>query len=322
MPISRSKQVCLQATSFYHCMSRCVRRAFLCGDDKLTNKNFDHRRDWIEKRLLFLASVFNIDVCSYAVMSNHFHVVLHINVSENKSLSNMEVAQRWTQICKGTLLVQKFVKGEPIDDYLQDTLDNSIAIYRQRLSDISWFMRMLNEPIARLANQEDECTGRFWEGRFKSQALLDESAVASCMAYVDLNPVRAGESKTPEESMHTSIYLRCKKLKENTQPSSLMPFQGDDNGSEVLPFKCVDYLKLVELTGRCIKEGKIGAISQNKPDILNRLSISAESWMTLTTQFEALFQGAVGAPESLSYFTHVSDRQRRCNFGVSMKLLA
>jgi len=164
-------------------------------------------------------------------------------------------------------------------------LAETVAVYRQRLMDISWFMRFLNEYIARKANAEDNCTGRFWEGRFKAQALLDEAALAACMAYVDLNPVRANMAQTPENSNHTSIQLRIKAAIHGKQPSNLQ-----------------DYIQLVELTGRCIRENKRGYIDHNQQPILNRLNISPENWLILTTQFRKVFHGAVDNSQALTEF--------------------
>ncbi len=322
MATPRSKLVCLQSTPYYHCTSRCVRGAFLCGQDKLSEKNFDHRRSWIEKRLLFLARIFCIDVCAYAVMSNHCHVVLRINERLNKELSDLDVAKRWLGICKGTLVTQQFVQGKSIEKHFEDTLKETLLIYRSRLMDLSWFMRMLNEPIARMANDEDECTGRFWEGRFYSQALLDETALAACMAYVDLNPVRAGIEKTPENSQYTSVQKRIQAAKQQKQLQSLMPFVGNPrkNKPEGLPFKLDEYLSLLDITGRCIREDKKGFIDNNLPKILERLNIPAQSWITLTTRFETAFPGVAGNAASLDLLIEIEQRKRRCNLHNSQAL--
>jgi hypothetical protein len=105
--------------------------------------------------------------------------------------------------------------------------------------DISWFMRLLNQSIATQANQEDNCTGHFWEGRFKSQALLDEAALVACMAYVDLNPVRANIAKTPESSGYTSVKQRVIAAKKEKQPKVLLPFVGNPRKTmpKGLPFE-------------------------------------------------------------------------------------
>ena len=190
------------------CISRCVRRAFLCGMDKYSGNNFDHRKQWILDRVKHLSAAFAIDVCAYAIMSNHFHLVLHIDDERSQKWTVEEVIARWTQVYKGPDLVCRYITGEELSKGELDGLYKLVEVWRARLSDLSWFMRCLNELIARLANAEENCTGRFWEGRFRSQALLDEAAVVSCMAYVDLNPVRAGLCETLEDSEFTSIQHR------------------------------------------------------------------------------------------------------------------
>ena len=184
--------------------------------------------------MLEQAKVYCIDIAAYAVMSNHFHAVLHINQAKSKALTDIEVVQRWHQLYKGTLVSQQFEHGEDLREDQWILLRRNIEEWRSRLMSISWFMRRLNETIARLANNEDECTGHFWEDRFKSQALLDEKALAACMAYVDLNPVRAAMAKTPEESQHTSVKNRAEKAKEAYSPnhpqqqvSELLNFAGN-----------------------------------------------------------------------------------------------
>ncbi len=210
----RSSLVSLADTPWYHVVNRCVRRAFLCGQDSATGQNFDHRRGWIETRIRELASVFTIDVAAYAVMSNHYHVVLRVDEGRARALDDDAVLRRWTQLFTGPLLVQRYLSEarSQMGQAECDKVAEFAALYRSRLHDLSWFMRALNESIARQANAEDDCTGRFWEGRFKSQALLDEQALLAAMAYVDLNPIRAGMAESLPESLHTSIKARLDDL--------------------------------------------------------------------------------------------------------------
>ena len=305
MPKPRKQQISLEATAYYHCTSRCVRRAFLCGTDNFTGKSYEHRRQWLEDRLLLLAQVFTIDVCAYAIMSNHYHAVLHINSAQSEQLSNLEVATRWHQLYKGTLLTQRFLRGETLSDIEHEAVTIKIDLWRQQLRDISWFMRALNEPIARQANAEDDCSGRFWETRFKSQALLDEKALLACMAYVDLNPIRAAMASTPEQSEHTSIKKRIDTIKQTKpqelQPNELAPFVGypRDNLPTGLPFHLKDYIECVEWTGRIIRDDKRGFIPNNLPPILDRLMIEPDQWLILTTKFESRFKSLVGVKEKL-----------------------
>ncbi|CAH9061138.1 hypothetical protein PSECIP111854_02746 [Pseudoalteromonas sp. CIP111854] len=324
MATARKRQVSLVDTKYYHCISRCVRRAFLCGDDTVTGKSFEHRRQWVEDKLLALAKVFCIDVCAYAVMSNHTHIVLYVDDKKAKRLNDKAILIRWHKLFKGTLLTQKYLQGDKLDKAQQFFLNRTIADYRKRLADISWFMRVLNEDVARKANKEDNCTGRFWEGRFKSQALLDEAALAACMAYVDLNPIRAKMAKTPEDSEHTSVQKRIKSAKDAKQPNQLARFAGSPRKHmpKGLPFELKSYLELVELTGRCMRKDKRGHIEQRTLPLLERLNIAPENWLKLTTQFTKVFKGAVGRPNKLDgYYTHL-EVKRRTSISQCEKLFA
>ncbi len=98
MTRARYTQVSLDSTSYYHCICRCVRRAFLCGKDHYSGQDYEHRRQWVVDRLAVLAEVFAIDLCAYAVMSNHYHVVVRINQQKALSWSDREVAERWMQL--------------------------------------------------------------------------------------------------------------------------------------------------------------------------------------------------------------------------------
>jgi len=186
----------------YHLVSRCVRRAFLCGD------GHEHRRRWIEEMLQAYAGCFAVDVLGFAVMSNHLHIVARNRPDLARGLSDEEVARRWA-----TLFPWRDGQGGQRSwskEHLANLARNRqrIAQLRQRLSSLSWFMKLIKERVSRRANREDGCKGAFWEGRFRSTSLLDQGALLAAMVYVDLNPIRAGIAATPEESEYTSVRLR------------------------------------------------------------------------------------------------------------------
>jgi hypothetical protein len=226
----------------YHVCSRCVRRAFLCGVDGSSGFNFDHRRLWIEERILSLSSLFAIDVMGYAVMSNHYHIVLEVNPKEITALSDDDIIERW--LCLNPRKVDSPLVRQSRKLALKEDPER-VSVLRERLASLSWFMRYLNEPLARFANKEDGCKGRFWEGRFKSQRLLDEHAVLACMVYVDLNPMRAGISDDLQSAEHTSIKKRLLHTEDHHKP---MCFLNDPE--RALHFSCsLDaYIKLVNWT--------------------------------------------------------------------------
>lgn len=320
MTLPRSEQIDLSATPYYHVMNRCVRRSFLCGYDELTQTDYSHRKEWIVDRLKYLSDIFAVKICAYAIMSNHYHVVLYVEDKIAQDWSEEEVINRWASIF-------------PKDAKENKHLKQKIQLWKERLTSISWFMRCLNERIARDVNAEDECAGRFWEGRFKSQALLDEGALLSAMVYVDLNPVRAGVACTPEESEFTSIYeriqhisrhLKAPKQKSNkqlkrekleiynnlSQPRTLVPFANVlANQSHTIDFKLSDYLELVDYTGRVIREDKeAGAIPERLVSIFDRLQFKPTNWISFVQSVGSKFSHAVGSEVVLINFKRESKR--------------
>jgi hypothetical protein len=331
MPKPRKELVLLEETPYYHCVSRCVRRAFLCGVDALTGKSYEHRRQWIVDRIKQLTDIFAIDTCAYSVMENHYHVILHVDSERATAWTEQEVIERWERIFSLPVIVQRYLAKETITQAERDTISELLVKWRKRLHDISWFMRCINEPIARQANKEDDCTGRYWEGRYKSQALLDEKALMTCMAYVDLNPVRAGKAETPEQSEYTSIKERSHHFKHNPAhadksdaPTSLLPFAGypRQDMPKGLPFRLKDYLELVDWTGRAILENKRGYIPSHQPPILERLQIEAKHWLYMTQHFESSFKGLVGASYALKAACRKLEYQRTPNLGAALQLLS
>ncbi len=346
MARARSQQISLESTPYYHCVARCVRRAYLCGEDPVSGHNFDHRKRWIVERFKELSAVFAVDICAYAVMSNHYHLVLHVDQNSAEAWSDDEVIKRWTTLfpTNGRLVETLYLNKQ--SRAAERQLQLRVKAWRERLTDISWFMRCLNEFVARRANREDECSGRFWEGRFKSQALLDEKALVTCMAYVDLNPVRAGMTDALDSSDFTSIQERliahAKKVKKRnyrqhrlltrrsakhllgTQSSgkkyalkSLSGMPGFEDSH--LPVTQQNYFELLETTCKAVglvrtEKNKAVHLLREKRVVLEDLHVGAESWLRSVMDFNKHYALAAGAENSLIQF-----HRSRVRNGVKFK---
>jgi REP element-mobilizing transposase RayT len=307
MTMARSRLVDLEVTRYYHCISRCVRRALLCGE------GYEHRKQWIEDRIELLAGSFAVSVCGFSVMDNHLHVLVRLDSDRAKEWSEEEVVRLWMAVYPPRTLdmedpntVQAWVAHQ-----MQDGA--RVAEYRQRLTELGWFMKALKEPLARMANQEDDCKGTFWESRYKSIAILDEEALLATCAYIDLNPVAAGIASTPETSRHTSVRQRVRHAKSQGKLSQLKaaaagsvggsraagrleqdhwlcpleerrgsaaeggPREGGPREGMLEGFSLGSYLLLVDYTGRLCRQGK-ARMPRALAGIFQRLGTSAEFW--------------------------------------------
>ena len=238
-------------------------------------------------------------------MDNHLHLLLRIDPEIASGWSDIEVVERWFKLFppRGADRKPMTVSKDIVNARLSNV--SWVAETRKRLSSLGWFMKCLKEPLARMANKQDECTGAFFEGRFKSIAILDEESLLSVCAYIDLNPVAAGIAATPEASEHTSVKARVEHV---TTSGRTMDLQVAELGSVaamqvsggleddlwLIPiedrrergalregmrsgFTLGQYLMLVEYTGRMLREGK-AAISSEVVDIFARLGCTPETW--------------------------------------------
>lgn len=301
MTTARRDLVDTNVTRYYHCISRCVRGAFLCGE------GFEHRRQWIEKRLQVLAKNFAISIAGFSVMQNHFHLVVRLDESDADNWSVEEVLRRWINVFPPARLdvdddsaVQGWIEN-------QSTNRERVEELRQRLTNLGWFMKALKEPLSKMANREDDCRGAFWEGRYKSIAILDEEALLATCVYVDLNPVAAGIAETPESSSYTSIRQRIEHIEDKGRIDVLkaatrgsvygsMAAEAIDQDHWLIPiedrrridpttaregmlesFSLGSYLMLIDYTSRLCREGKC-RISNKAKSILDRIGNDHDKW--------------------------------------------
>ncbi|TVS16144.1 MAG: transposase [Planctomycetaceae bacterium] len=323
MTVARNQLVDVNVTRYYHCISRCTRKARLLGEGS------EHRKQWIEDRLQTLADAFAVSVCGFAVMDNHLHVLVRLDPDAANDWSAEDVVRRWLlayppKSANGQVLE---VTQAWINDLASD--EQRVDVLRSRLSNLGWFMKALKEPLARMANKEDDCKGAFWEPRFKSIAILDDEALLATCAYIDLNPLAAGLAATPETSPHTSVHQRVQhaaargKLNELKAAASgsvsgsraagaveedlwLCPIEdrrreGSQREGLLEGFSLGSYLLLVDYTSRLCRQGK-ARVSREVASILDRLGTSAEVW-------GQRIQRLLGKTRLLgSYFS--TDRQR------------
>jgi hypothetical protein len=324
MTVARRQQFDAGDPPWLHVISRCVRRAFLAGG------SFAHRKDWVEQRLRSLAGIFAVEVAGYAVMSNHLHVVMRMRPRAAQQWSAEDVVVRWWQLYPPRGLTAGGVATAPGPEQVrrQAQDDAWVSERRRRLGEIGWMMKALKEDISRRANREDACTGAFWEGRFCSVPLLDNAALIACMAYVDLNPVRAKMAPTPEDSAHTGARTRIR-ARARWLAGQRLRARGADPGrierlltrvgldraarhaedglwltpiahcsiaepDEVEPerLSVESYLELLDATGRSLAAGKRGAIDARLAPILARLDLRVDDWLATMLGWRMLWGGS------------------------------
>lgn len=281
----------------YHCLVGCVRGALLFGDDPSTGRKYNHRKEWIIDRLRVLAGLFAVDVTAFAVMSDRLHVMARIRPDLAESWTDEEVARRWWPVFPGRHLVDgQLPPPEPAQLKALMADAKSHATRRERLASLSWFMRSLTEPIARRANREDGCRGRFWETRFKSIAILDDGAALTCAAFVDSIPIQAGLAKSPETSKNTSAFerIQARRARLGAKGTRSATGQDADRDAWLCPIEMSEPLEAVKSPGaaksRTKAQGGAGKSTSRGPKKAPAARASGQGFLPISeeTYFELL----------------------------------
>ena len=304
----RRDVVQLDRAAWYHCVSRCVRRGYWQGRSSVTGADCRHRKDWIEARLASLGKAFAIDLAAYAVMENHVHVVVRMDPLRTHGWSDEEAVRRWLSLFPMWRPEPELREPDPAKVAECAADREYVAKCRKNLGDLSWVMICLKEWMARRANREDQCTGRYWEGRYKCQRIADAGALFMTMVYVDLNPVRAGVVDRPEAARHTSLGKRLEQTKPKVDRSARLTFARLLPVEEIFPDGRMNtplmtfnhYLKLVDLFGRRKRRGpRQKAIAPELRPILERLGIDERYIPDRMEGFRQCHDYLIGSPETL-----------------------
>lgn len=335
--LARVEVFAADEVAIVHCVARTTRRCFLLGDDPVSGRNFDHRKQWIEQRLKLHAGAFGIDLLGYAILSNHFHLVLRSRPDVVEHWSDEDVARRWLMLCP----LRKNEPGQIAPTDLNTITNNKSRLQeiRARLSDVSWWMRLLNQTVAQQANREDGEVGKFWQARYRAVRILDETALLACAAYVDLNPIRAAMAETIETSDYTSAQQRVRRVQ--AEAGAAVDPESDERPAEFLspvdlqeatgkPGPCVHdderrcsdkgflsmpeaaYLQLLDWTARQLRSDKRGATPKTARALFDRLGITRSQWLGLVESFGSLFAVMAGKPDRVdTYRSRDSNRRFR-----------
>lgn len=272
MTIARNKQILLEKTQYYHCVSRCVRGACLSGKDPYSGHTVDHRSEWLQNIALDLSDSFCINIAGFCILPDGYQLVLFVNLAEAASISDLEVARRYRRIYRGSAVVKRFANGEQLSPDDQEILSTELGQLRQILTSIGKFMGYLNQTIARWANDENDIRGPFWHRRYASRAIESADQLVTTLVDTDMASFRSGHAVLPEEARFSGLACRL-----SANGRRLMPFSTDNSTPwrkdlGVLPLSFRSYLQLIDQKSRTVTWQNRRSVEADTPALQDRLA--------------------------------------------------